>query len=51
MLLLPSKNYKDRNIAETNTFVEKSNESLINLLLYCTERSQNTMFHVVMLRI
>ena len=51
MLLLPGKNYKVRNIAGTNTFVEESNEKLMNLLLYCTERSQNSMLHVVMLRI
>ena len=51
MLLLPDKNYNDRNIARTNTFVGESNEKLINLLLYYTECSQNTMFHVLMLRI
>ena len=51
MLPLPSKNNKDRNPAETNTFVGESNEKLINLLLYYTERSENTMFYVVMLSI
>ena len=51
MLALLGKNYKDRNIAGTNTFGGESNEKLINLLLYYTERSQNTMFHIVMLRI
>ena len=48
MLLLPGENYKDRN---TNTFLGEINEKLINLLLYYTKRSQNTMFRVVMLRI
>ena len=51
MLFLPGKNYKDRNIAGTNTFVGECNEKLINLLLYYTEHSQNTILHVVMLRI
>ena len=50
MLLLPGKNYKDRNMAGTNTFSGESNEKLMNLLLYYTERSQNR-FHVLMLRI
>ena len=51
MLLLPGKNYKDRNIAGTNTFVAESNEKLMNLLLYYTKRNQNTIFHVVVIRI
>ena len=34
MLLLPTKNYEDRNIARTNTFVGESNKELINLHIY-----------------
>ena len=50
MLLLPCKSYEDRNVTGTNTSVEESNEKLINLLLHYTERSQNTIFPVVMLQ-
>ena len=48
---MPGKNYKDKNIAGTNNFVRDSNVKFMNLLLYHTEHSQNTMFDVVILRI
>ena len=48
MLLLTGKYHKDRIIAGTNTLVGESNGKLMNIHLYYTEHSQNTMFHVVM---